>query len=232
MHTFLQIRSSSFRLMVTYNLGDFDRGMIVGARQTGLIISKTANHLGLSQSLEFTQNGTIEKLSNELGFCRQIHLAGEINGEWTDWTVTTLYNCGEQKSFWECTIEPWGGCATTANSHIGFNLCLPKTQVAVGTGLQKTEQLNKYFWKNIAWLKNLYFYWGTQMVGSQFDSNSINPWTKTILCQQSKLVEVVSWCGEWLFDTPWTCYYQFIITWMPLSLFCIADHVYPFMVTI
>ena len=43
------------------DLSDFDCEMIVGARQGGLSISKTADHLWFSQSLEFAENGVKNK---------------------------------------------------------------------------------------------------------------------------------------------------------------------------
>ena len=70
---------------VKCDLSDFDRGMIVGARQGALNISKTADllRLSLTQSLEVAENHAKnkKKTSSEQQFCRQKCVVNE-RGQW------------------------------------------------------------------------------------------------------------------------------------------------------
>ncbi len=54
------------------DLSDFERGMVVGARRTGLSISKTADLLGFSRktiSWDYREWSKKEKISSERQLC-------------------------------------------------------------------------------------------------------------------------------------------------------------------
>lgn len=59
-----------------------------------------------------------------------------------------------------------------------------KSEAAVGTDLPKLDSLG------LEKLMDLDFCSGSQMVGSESGNNSMTPWTKPALCQQSRLVEL------------------------------------------
>ncbi len=71
------------------DLSDFERGMVVGARRTGLSISKTADLLGFSHTTisRFTENGPKKRKYQVSGSCvdENALLMSEVRGEWTDW---------------------------------------------------------------------------------------------------------------------------------------------------
>ncbi len=58
------------------DLSDFERGIVVGARQAGLSISKSADLLGFSRT-------TIFRVSSERQLSGQKCLV--VRGEWADW---------------------------------------------------------------------------------------------------------------------------------------------------
>ncbi len=71
------------------DLSDFERGMVVGAREAGLSISKTADLLGFSQTTisRFTENGQKKRKYPVSGSCvdENALLMSEVRGEWADW---------------------------------------------------------------------------------------------------------------------------------------------------
>ncbi len=70
------------------DLSDFERGMVVGARQADLSISKTADLLGFSHAnLGFTENCPKKIKYPVTGRCvdENALLMSEVRGEWADW---------------------------------------------------------------------------------------------------------------------------------------------------
>ncbi len=71
------------------DLSDFECGMVVGARRTGLSISNTADLLGFSHTTisRFTENGPKKRKYPVSGSCvdENALVMSEVRGEWTDW---------------------------------------------------------------------------------------------------------------------------------------------------
>ncbi len=71
------------------DLSDFERGMVVGVRRTGLSISKTADLLGFSHTTisRFTENDLKKRKYPVSGSCvdENALLMSEVRGEWADW---------------------------------------------------------------------------------------------------------------------------------------------------
>ncbi len=69
------------------DVSDFERGMVVGAGPAGLIISKTADLLGLSRttiSRVYREWSEKEKISSERQLSGRKCLV-DVRGEWADW---------------------------------------------------------------------------------------------------------------------------------------------------
>ncbi len=69
------------------DLSDFERGMVVGARPSGLSISKTADLLGFLHttiSRVYGEWSEKEKISSERQLCGRKCLV-DVREEWADW---------------------------------------------------------------------------------------------------------------------------------------------------
>ncbi len=71
------------------DLIDFESGIVVSTRRTGLCLSKTADLLGFSHTTisRFTENGPKKRKYPVSGSCvdENALLMSEVRGEWTDW---------------------------------------------------------------------------------------------------------------------------------------------------
>ncbi len=71
------------------DLSDFEREMVVGARRSGLSISKTADLLGFSCTTisRVYENGLKKRKYPVSGSCvdKNALLMSEVRGEWADW---------------------------------------------------------------------------------------------------------------------------------------------------
>lgn len=103
----------------TCDLSSFDRGMIVGARRAGSSVSVTAKLLGFSRttvSRVYTEWCQKQKTSSERQLCgrkclvdekgqQRISRMVESDRKASVTQITTLYNCGEQKTISERTAR-------------------------------------------------------------------------------------------------------------------------------
>lgn len=64
-----------------------------------------------------------------------------------------------------------------------------KAEAAASTDSPKLDCSKN--WKTLPVLINLDFFLDTQLVGSKFDINSMNPLAQTALCHQSRLLEML-----------------------------------------
>ncbi len=70
------------------DLSDFERGMVVGVRLTGLSISKTADLLGFSLTIisrVYREWSEKEKYPVSGSCVDENALMSEVRGEWADW---------------------------------------------------------------------------------------------------------------------------------------------------
>ncbi len=184
------------------DLSDFEHGMVVGARQAGLSISKTADLLrfvNTTISRVYREWSEKEKISSERQLCGWKCLV-DVRGEWADWLddrkatvtqITTRYNQCMQNTISERTTR-------RTLKQMGYSSRRPhRVQLLSDQNRKRRLQFTLAHqnwtiedWKTLPGLMSLDFCCDIKMVGSEFGVKNMKAWIYPALSQQLRLVVV------------------------------------------
>ncbi len=200
------------------DLSDFERGMVVGARQAGLSISKTADLLEFSHttiSSVYREWSEKEKISSQRQLCGRECLV-DVRGQRrmgrlvrddrkaTVIQITTHYKQGMQNTISEHTTS-------RTLKQMGYSSRRPHRVPLLSAKnrtrrLQFTQAHQNWTiedWKNVAWSDESRFLLRHSDVGSEFAVKYMKALIHPALSQRFRLLVVVLWCGGNFLGTLW-----------------------------
>ncbi len=188
------------------DLSDFKRGMVVGARRTGLSISKTADLLGFSRttiSTVYREWSEKEKISSEHQLCgwkclvdvrgqRRMGRLDRDDRKTTVTQITTRYNQGMQNTISEHTTHRTLKQMDSSNrrSH-RVPLLSAKNSTRRIQFTQAHQNWTIEDWKNVPWSDESRFLLQHSDVESEFGVKNMKAWIHPALSQRFRLVVVV-----------------------------------------
>ncbi len=180
------------------DLSDFERGMVVSARWTGLSISKTADLLGFSHttiSRVYREWPEKEKISSEGQLCGRKCLV-DVRGQRrmgrlvrddrkaTVTQITTRYNQGMQKTISEHTTRrTLKQMSYSSRRPHRVPLLSAKNRKQRLQFTQAHQNWTIEDWKNIAWSDESRFLLQHSDVGSEFGVKNMKAWIHPALSQ-------------------------------------------------